>query len=58
MKHKDWARSPPTTRNIPELGRRNPERPETALLDAFVLPPGVIVGEVDVVPMDRRHMPE
>ena len=20
MKHKDWARSPPTTRNIPELG--------------------------------------
>ena len=31
--------------------RRNPERPETALLDAFVLPPGVIAGEVDVVPM-------
>ena len=35
---------------------RDPEWPETALLDAFVLPPGVIAGEVNVVPMDRRHM--
>jgi hypothetical protein len=37
---------------------RDPEWPETALLDAFVLPPGVIAGEVNVVPMDRRHMLE
>jgi len=25
-------------------------------LDAFVLPPRVIAGQVDVVPMDGRHM--
>jgi hypothetical protein len=37
---------------------RDPEWRETALLDAFVLPPGVIAGEVNVVPMDRCHMIE
>ena len=37
---------------------REPEWPEPALLDAFILAPGIIPGEVDVVPMDRRHMLE
>jgi hypothetical protein len=37
---------------------RQPEWPELALFDAFVLAPGIIPGEVDVVPIDRRHMLE
>src|SRR6516225_4775064 len=39
------------------LGRQ-PKWAEPSLLDVFVLTPGIIPCEVDVVPMDRRHMLE
>ena len=38
--------------------RPNPEWSEAALLDAFVLAPGVIACEVNVIPMDRRDVLE
>jgi hypothetical protein len=38
--------------------RRDSEWPETALFHAFILPPGVIPCEINVIPMDWRHMLE
>src|SRR4029077_2399895 len=59
------SRPPGSVRGVPSNGHPYRDRfdwlselPEPALLYAFVLPPRVIAGQVDVVPVDGRHMLE